>query len=249
MSARATLGGQRRGLTLIEIMVVIAVIGLIGLITIPSVRGLLDLQQRSAVKELATTYAWLLDEAALRNVTFRMVFDLDRNTWKVEVGDPNTVVFATPQEREEYDEELQDKMSRYTRRELEEGAAEELEDAAGRFEGLSDPSFDTAQSLPGGTRFAWVWTPQYDDDGVEPNPKLLAGDEIAEEEETTVAYSYIFNDGTAEFTVVRIVDEDDPEEGWTLVVEPLSGRVRLEPDLVDPKDALEWLPEEGPSIQ
>lgn len=243
-------GALRRGLTLIEIMVVIAVMGLIALIAVPALGGLMDLQQRSAVKELATTYTWLLDEAALRNVTFRVAMDVDRGTWKVEVGEPGSVVFASPEEREEHDEELRDKMSRYTKRELEEGAAEELEGLTGRFEGLSDPSFETEQQLPRGTRFAWVWTPQYGDDGVEPNPKLLAGEEeLDEEAETTMAYSYVFDDGTAELTVIRIVDEDDPEDGWTLVVEPLSGRVRLEPDLVDPKEALAWLPEEGPSIR
>ena len=33
------------------------------------------LKQRSAAKDLAQTYTWLLDEAALRNVAFRMVYN------------------------------------------------------------------------------------------------------------------------------------------------------------------------------
>ena len=95
---RARPSTHRGGLTLIEIVVAIAVMALIAAVTLPAMGGLFDLQQRGAVKELGITYTWLLDEAALRNATFRMVFDLDRGTWKVEVGDPDTVVFSTPEE-------------------------------------------------------------------------------------------------------------------------------------------------------
>lgn len=239
---------RRRGMTLIEIVVVIAIMGLIALVSVPAIAGLMDLQQRAGARQLAQTYTWLIDEAALRNATFRIAFDLDRNTWKVEVGDPNTVVFGTPEEREEYDEELQDKMSRFTKRELEEGAAADLEEQTGRFEGLTDPSFTTEQALPGGTRFAWVWTPQYGEDGVRPDPEY---DPEAQEDdgEGTIAYSYIFSDGTAEHTVIRIVDEDDEEDGYTVQIEPVTGRVHLLADLVDPTESLAWVPEAGPSIE
>ncbi len=239
----------RQGMTLIEILVVIAIMGIIALISIPSIGSLLELQQRSAVKEIGLTATWLLDEAALRNATFRFVFDLDHGTWKVEVGDASSVVFSTPEERAEFDKELEDRMSRFTQREIEEGAAQEVLDQAGRFEGLSDPSFSTQQTLPDDCRFAWVWTPQYGEDGVTPSKEILDGGELDEDEEPATAYSYIFSDGTAELTVIRIVDKDDEEDGWTLVIEPLSGRVRLEPDIVDPEDAMAWLPQEGPSIQ
>lgn len=232
-------------MTLIEIMVVIAILGLIALVAIPTLSGLLDLQQRAAVKELASTYTWLMDEAALRNATFRVAYDLDRSTWKVEVGDPNTVVFSTPEEREEFDEELEDEMKRYTKRELEEGAGADIEEKRGRFEGLTDPAFVTEQELPRGTKIAWVYTPQYGDDGVRPSDQ----GELEDDEAGTMAYTYIFDDGTAELTVIRIVDEDDDEDGWTLVIEPASGRVRIEEDLVDPTEAMAWLPSEGPSIQ
>ena len=33
-----------------------------------------------------------------------------------------------------------------------------------------------------------------------------------------------------------IVEADDPDEGFTLIVEPLTGRVRLEPELIDQHD-------------
>jgi hypothetical protein len=66
--------------------------------------------------------------------------------------------------------------------------------------------------------------------------------------EDAVAYTHIFPDGTSEHTVVRIVDADDPEDGWTIEVEPLTGKVNLEPEIVDPEESLSWIPEEGPEL-
>ena len=49
--------------------------------------------------------------------------------------------------------------------------------------------------------------------------------------------------------MVRIVDEDDEDEGLTLEVEALSGRVLLHEDEVELDDILGWLPEEGPLLK
>ena len=236
----------RQGLTLIEIMVVMAILAIILAVGMPAVSGVLALQQQAAITELSKTYVWLIDEAAMRNATFRIAYNLDRNTWKVEAGDPSTLVFSSPEEREKHDEEIADKMSRFTKRELEEGAGAEIEDAAGRFEGLDDPVFTTAQTLPDGIKFAFVYTPQYGDEGLKPNPDGPSDDE----EEDIIAYTYIFSDGTAEHTVIRIVDEDDEADGYTLEVEPLSGVVRVTFDeITDPADSMDWLPDEGPTLQ
>ena len=240
----------RRGMTLIEIMVVIAVLALVMAVGIPSMAGLLDLQRRGAAKELAQTMGALVDEAALRNVTFRMAFDLDANTWKVEVGDPGTLVFSSPEERQDYERDLHDKMSRYTQREIDEGLAEDelgADPTNGQFEGLMDASFTTEKALPSDSRFDFVYTPQYAPDGA--RSELDPGDEPPEEaEERTIAYTYIFPDGSAEHTVIRIVDINDPEDGYTIAIEPLTGRVSLTTEVVEPGQSLSWLPVEGPQI-
>jgi len=230
-------------------VVVTAILLMVAAVGIPSLAGLLDLQQRAAAKELAQTYTWLLDEAALRNACFRVAINLDRGRWQVEVGDPDTLVFSNPEARQEYEEELADKMSRFTERELEENRAQlddEEEDGTPRpesFTGLVDPAFTTGMALPSGTRFAWVYTPQYGEDGIEPQ------DEVPEDEEDDrIAYTYIFPDGTAEHTVIRVVGDDDPEDGYTIEVEPLTGRVSLSVDIVSPEQSMEWLPDEGPQL-
>lgn len=238
---------QRHGLTLIEIMVAIALMATVMAIGVPAMSGLLDLKQRSAAKELAQTYTWLLDEAALRNVAFRMVYNLDRATWTIEAGDPNTLVFSNPEKREEFDERLEDDMSRYTQREIEEGEAEDVESERGRFTGLADLDvpFTTSKPLPSGTRFAYVYTPQYEEGGLQPTKDGPPDDE----EDDQIAYTYVFPDGTAEHTVIRIVDEEDDEDGWTIEVLPVSGEIRLSTDLVDPSDSLSWVPDEGPELR
>jgi type II secretory pathway pseudopilin PulG len=234
-------------MTLIEILVVIAVIAVVAAVAVPSLSSALDLQQQSAARNLGQTYLWLIDEAALRNVTFRVVYNLDRSTWKIEVGDPSTLVFADPESREKAEQELEDRMSRYTEREIAEGEAEEGEDTgnpAGTFVGLEDPAFQGEVALEGGCKFAWVYTPQYGVDGQRPH-----SEPPEDPAEDNLAYSYVFPDGTAEHTVVRIVDEDDEEDGFTVEVEPMGGRVNVVTDIVSPSESLSWLPQEGPEIQ
>ncbi len=231
-------------MTLVEIMVVIAIIAVVVGIAVPSLSAAFDLQKREAASTLARNYTSLLEEAALRNVSFRVVYYLDRNAWQVEVGDPTTLVFDTPEKREAFEQQQKDDMKRYTQRELEEGKAAELEEKSGRFQGLDASVFQTAQELPSGTRFDFVYTPQYGPDGLRPS------EEPPEDpEDEAIAYTYIFPNGTAEHTVVRIVDAEDPEDGYTIEVEPINGRVTLKTELVDPRQTFAWLPEEGPELQ
>jgi prepilin-type N-terminal cleavage/methylation domain-containing protein len=236
----------RSGMTLIEIMAALAIVMVIMVAAVPTLQGVFDIQQRGAARELAQTWTWLRDEAALRNVSFRLVFNLDRNTWKIEVGDPDTVVYGSPEERIAAEEAKKDAMSRFTKRELTEGIgeAEDLEEETNPFTGLEDPAFKTEQELPSGTVFLYVYTPQYGAEGMRPTE-----DGPPEEaEKDHIAYAHIFPDGTAEHAIVRIVDADDPEDGWSVEVEPLTGRVRIDSDLVDPSQSFSWLPEDPPEL-
>lgn len=231
-------------MTLIEIMVVCAILGVVLAVSIPTLRGILDAEQTAAARELALTYRYLRDEAALRNVTFRIAYDLDTASYKVEVGDPGTLIFTDPESREEFEEEVDDQLKRFTEREIEEGLAADVEAKRGKFDGLNDPALEGSVELPGNSYFHWVYTPQYEE-------PVEAPEEPAEDEDDphTIVYSYIFPNGMAEQTIVRIASLDDPEDGFTLVVEPLSGRVNLYVDEeVDIDELLDWLPDEGPEI-
>ena len=233
---------RRRGMTLVEIMVVIAIMAAILGIGVPSLAGILDVQQRGAARELAQTFRFLQDEATMRNVSFRVAFNLDTNSYQVEVGDPNTLVFSDPAAREAYESEREQQIKRFTRKEMEEGKATEA-DAHQRFQGLDVPGFQSRVQLPEGTVFAWAWTPQYAEP-VTPNPEAPG-----KPDEQRIVYSYIFASGEAEHTAVRLVDADDPEDGYTVEVEPLSGNITVETELQDIGARMAWMPTEGPTIR
>ncbi len=227
-------------MTLVEIIVVLSIIGIVAAVAVPSLAGVFDVQQRSAALEMARMYRFLLSEAALRNVTFRVAFDLDGQTWKVEVGDPDSLVFGTVEEMEAWQKEQEKNRDRFKSKE--DVAAEEDADVMGRFADLSFPGIDSAGVLPGNCVFAWVYTAQY------PEP-VRPSEEAVEEGEHRVAYSYVYPNGTADYTLVRIVDEDDREDGYTVEVEPLSGETRVDGDIKEPGESMSWLPDEAPTIR
>ncbi len=232
----------RSGMSLLEIMVVIAIMAAVLGIGVPSLTAILDVQQRGAARELAQTFRFLQDEATMRNVSFRVAFNLDTNSYQVEVGDPNTLVFSDPAAREAYESEREQQVKRFTRKEVEEGKAAET-DAHGRFQGLDVPGFQSKVQLPEGTQIAWAWTPQYAEP-VTPNT-----DASARPEDQRMVYSYVFASGEAEHTVIRLVDADDPEDGYTIEVEPLSGNITVETEVTEIGARMAWMPTEGPTIR
>ena len=234
---------RRVGFTLIEIMVVAAlIVGLLA-VAVPTLRGIFDAEQTAAARNLALTYTYLRDEAALRNVSFRIAYNLDEASYAIEVGDPGTLIFTNPEDRAAFEEDLQDKLDRFTEREIEEGQAESLQEQQGRFAGLTDPALEGVVTLPPGSRFAWIYTPQYGEDPIE------APDEPEEApEDQTIVYSYIFPNGTAEHAVIRIAELEDPDDGFTLEVEPLTGRTILHDDPVEISELMDWLPDDAPEL-
>lgn len=232
-------------MTLVEILVVLALMAIILAAAAPALRSVLSLQQRDEAVRLVQTLTWLRDEAALRNTSFRIVFNLDRGTWKVQVGDPGALVFSSPEKRQEFEDDLKSEMKRYTQRELDEGKAAELQAKEGSFMDLEDePAFTTAQTLPDSVRFGFVYTPAYGPSGLEPH-----SEPPEDPEDDNIATATVFPNGTTEHLVIRLVDADDPEEGYTIETEPLTGKVTLTDELVDPTATLSWLPTEGPSIE
>jgi hypothetical protein len=46
-----------------------------------------------------------------------------------------------------------------------------------------------------------------------------------------------------------VVDTEDPEDGYTVEVEPLSGKVTIESELRDIGESMSWIPGEAPTIR
>jgi hypothetical protein len=218
-------------MSLIEVMVVIAIlIGVAGIV-VPTLTTYTQLEQRRTAKELALSYEMMHDEAVLRNVTFRVSFHLDEGYYEVEVGRPETLIFARPEDRESYEEEQERRLRMLTEREKAEVQA------PNNFQAVQE-QFGGRHPLPSGTVFRRVYTPQYGK-WVEPTGKP---------DEPAVVQSHIFASGFAEHTVIQLVDADDPDAGYTIEVEPLSGDVRLHAKLIRFDESFGWIPDEGPEL-
>ena len=228
-------------MTLVEIVVVMPIIGLVTAAAIPSLAAVFDLKQRGAAKELVDTYRLLQTEAMLRNVTFRVAYNLDRGQWYIEVGEPSALVFSSPIAREEYERQRKKEIKKFS---LKSGSqSQPVDKGNGKFQTLNTPLFTTKHDLPSNTIVAYVYTPQYNGP-VTPSdePPQFSADE-------RVVYSHVFPDGTMEYTVVRIVDVYDQADGFSVEVEPFSGAVRLTDYEAGVGESQRWIPAEGPTIR
>ncbi|TNE85440.1 MAG: prepilin-type N-terminal cleavage/methylation domain-containing protein [Deltaproteobacteria bacterium] len=226
---------HRRGITLIEVMVTVALLVVVAGILLFSMDRLFGLQQSRAARQIGVTYELLHDQAILHNATFRIAFHLDESRYSIEVGEGKTLIFSDPEARERYEDELDAKLRMFTDEEKEEHEA-----GQGKFAKLSSV-FDSEVKLPGDTVIARVYTPQYGE-WIEPEE---------DEDEPTVAYSYIFPNGFAEPVVIHLAragQEDDEEEGYTIWVESLSGRVHTEPGLRHWRELQADVPDDGPEL-
>ena len=240
----ARLRSSRRGMSLIEIMVVFALLLLMVAVLIPSLQSIFSLQQRQAAKQLVLLYQRLHDEAVLQNVSFRIAYDLENGTYKVESGEAGMLIFDSAEAREEAAEQRRSKLALMNDEER-----VQHEKARKPFEKLSkdlDESFD----LNPGIMLGGLYTPQY---GKMVRPTALGGDAVEMvdakgEVVPGVLYSYVFSTGFTEHTVIWVVDEDDPESGYTVEVEPLSGQIHLHGELIEWEDRYDFVPDEGPGL-
>lgn len=224
---------SRSGLSLTEIMVVLVIgILLIGVLT-PNLAAFFLLDQRSAAKELALLYEQLHDEAVMRNVTFRVAYNLRTNTYEVQVGDPKVLIHTDPQKREEFEDMVRRRMDQMSDAEREEFLGKRRQ-----FQKL-DARFKTAFELPSGTVFGGVYTPQYEE--------MMRPDDL-DEDFDGIVYSYIFANGQSEHAVILMVTEGDEDDGYTIEVEPLSGAVRLHGEVIDWEDSHDFVPDEAPDL-
>jgi type II secretory pathway pseudopilin PulG len=222
-------------MSLLEVMVALAIAVGVLVVVIPSIRTIFSLEQHRAAKDLALLYQQLHDEAIMRNVTFRVGFNLSDNSYTVEAGDPQTLIFSDSEEREEYRDAMRER--------IEAASDEEIanKDKPKAFEQFN-ASYATKRSMPSGTAIAGVYTPQYEE---MVRPRKFDDDK---DEGGSTVYSYIFASGFTEHTVVEITMDDDPTDGYTVEVEPLSGVVTLHSTIIDWEDSFEFVPEEGPAL-
>jgi prepilin-type N-terminal cleavage/methylation domain-containing protein len=232
----------RRGMSLVEVIVVIAIMLGLVVVLVPSTRSLFELNQRNAARKLAVHFERFHDEAVMRNRSFRFTYYLDENRYVIEAGEAGALISAGPEEREQYEAEVAGKlklMDEEQRRAWMHSNRQpfELLEVAGKME----------VELPSGVRLGGVYTPQYGR-VIKPGDELEGPKGREDEDEPLKVYSYIMNSGLAEHTIIWLVDSKDPTDGWTVEVEPLSGIVRLHGELIEPDKEFSFIPDTPPSL-
>ncbi len=231
---RARGGRVRRGMTLLEVLVAIAIVLVVIALSVPAMNAIFSLDQRQAARELAMIYERLHDEAVLRNVTFRVAYHLDEGFYEVEVGDPDVLIFGDPEARARHEVEQREKLERFSEEERAAHARSEV-----RFETVT--TFHKRRiELPGRTVFGGVYTPQYGE--------MVRPSGARDPEDYVVVHSYLFPSGFSEPTVVQFVWDNDPRDGFTVSVEPLTGRVDLRAEVLDQHDVFRDVPRQGPDL-
>ena len=231
--------GSRRGLSLIEILVVLAIGLLLIAVMIPTTRSMLALDERAAARKVALLYQRLHDEAIMRNRTFRIAYYLDEGRYVVEPGEPGALIAATPEEREIFEEE--------TRRKL---ALMDEEQKKAWFQSNRQPFESLAREgmfeveLPHSVVFAGFYTAQYGPDLIRPGQRLPGADK----DDPLKLFSFVMSNGFTEHTMIQLASRNDPTDGYTIEVEPLSGVVQLHGELVAPDEAFTFVPTEPPAL-
>ena len=100
---------SKRGLTLIEVIIVIALLASLAAISVPAIRASTGANLRQAALEMASTLRYTYQEATLTNMTMRLAYDLDNNTWWVEAADGEALMFRNRDERDAFAEFMADK--------------------------------------------------------------------------------------------------------------------------------------------
>ena len=187
-----------RGMTLIEIMIVVAIIGgMMALAVTILVPGNEQKVQDETVK-LAGTIKYLFDEAAVKNRYFRIVFNIDDRTYRIE---SSTEPFLVALEDDEKKSSTFDKPAPT-------GEPQGSPDAEGFTEEAEDILIRPVK-LPSGVKY-----------------KDILVMHAKAPQDSGIVYLYFFPNGYVEPVIVNLTD-DDEESVYSLEVNPLTGKAKI----------------------
>lgn len=188
------------GMTLIEIMITVALIGglmaLAGTVMFPSD----DAKLRDEATRLAGTIKFLYNEAAIKNKYYRIAFNLEENSYRVESSTEPFYVSTQNPEDEPKKTELQ-----LGETATEDGEAPEPPPQFSGEEGVMLKPIKLARGL---------------------KIKDVSVMHAAERQEVGIVHAYFLPNGWAEPMVINLSDEDE-EAFYSLEINPLTGKAHI----------------------
>ncbi len=235
---------RRRGMTLIEIMVVVGVFALMASMVVVGFGTTRSAELNRAVTDLANTMRFAFDKSRVTGRYYRLLIDLDENRFSLQVADEAMYLLPTDregktlvrseaeiEEQKRRDEQAKESYFRQVQALGGGGGtggfdpyAVEVKDVPRRrpplFESFAPEnelsSLGRPIELPEGAKVVYVRTAE------DPEP-ITAGQ----------AAIYFFPPGRTQLAHVQIVDEKAEDEAYTIVLQPLTGRVKVIPERVD----------------
>lgn len=203
-----------RGFTLIELGITIAILALVAMIVVPSVEAAFGVKTREEAGALAGAIRAMYAESALSGRTCRLVFDLENGAYWPECAEGRIAVAGREESirgaRVEDDEE-------FNGTEEQEAAHREVE--AKRAFAAFESGLAPKRQLPESVFLDTVWTQHQSE-------PYTGG----------TAYLYFWPNGQTERAYIYVADDEDT---FTLIVNPMTGRSRVEPERIDiPSEAM-----------
>ena len=222
----------QKGFTIFELLVTISILALATGVVVSQMGKTFDWELKNVSRKLSSTIGYLYNYSVSENKTLRLVINFEEQSYWVEsTPDP----FALVPESEASEELKEEKKSSEEKskeetgdeKKVEEGeegeeeaaeAVETIQEQKAVF-GMTETFLVKKRGLPGGVFFKDVFAEHQVD-------KLSTG----------TAYIYFFPRGYVERAVITFRNEED-EKHYSLIINSLSGRVRVEPEYVDYQEA------------
>ena len=252
MNARSTVRAREGGFTLIEIILVVTIAAVLSGLSIKGLRSLRKADLREASAEMAGAMRYLFDRASTTGKIHRLVIDMETRMYWAEVSDDRFFIPREETERDmrkreekEADEDADDEKKR-------ERAAREAERGKGAGAGSSfDLSkLEVADFRPKRARFA-----SFKDLALKPvklkkvRVRSVYTPRVTEPLTSGRAYVYFFPLGQTEPAIITLTDVDSDDTIYSLVVHPITGRVRIYNQEVLPPRGRDRTDDEGAQVQ
>jgi general secretion pathway protein H len=241
-----------QGFTLIEIMVVFAIAAMLVAGVVKGFRSLRKADLRESATNLSGAMRYLFDRASVTGKIHRIVIDMETRMYWAEVSDDR---FYIP--REETEEQLREREGKEAEEDAEESkkqerAAKEPEGGKGSGTGSSfDLSkLEVADFRPKRARFA-----SFKDLALKPvklkkvRVRSVYTPRVTDPLTSGRAYVYFFPLGQTEPAIITLGDVDSDDTIYSLVVHPITGRVRIYNQEMLPPRARDRTDDEGTQVQ
>jgi len=241
-----------QGFTLIEVMVVLAIVGLMAMATTQGFRSLRKADLREASTQMSGAMRYLFDRASTTGKIHRLVIDLEQGMYWAEVSDDR---FFIPREAESEeavrareDKEAADDEDEALKRERAEREARSGKSAP------SGSSFDLSKLEVGDFRPKRARFAAFKDLALKPvrvkKTKIhsVYTPRVTEPLTSGRAYIYFFPLGQTEPAIITLSNPEG-EAFYSLVVHPITGRVRIYNQQVQPPEGRRTYDDEGKVVQ